>query len=302
MLTPKMVAEVRSKRKIVRWKAVSENWHTPVASKLLRHLHALAAPADGEALARRCASFAQYHEEHAQHGGASREFHERAHTFLLDVPRLVTAAHAAGIARSEEERAELDAAKRKYGRSLDVAEAELARWRWTMLASTPEEANERRRDARDGHAAEVARLTAERDALQRHFSAAGPEHNLLALVDLYHARMTEARAESESLSGQLANARIDERQRIVDAIQERLDEESVPDAESAFCDAIAIARNGEGDLSPAEDRAEALAVARADGAREEREEIENMIGDDTHSGVAAVAPYLIERLRTRGGR
>lgn len=33
MLTPKMVAEVRSKRKIVRWKAVSENWHTPVAKK-----------------------------------------------------------------------------------------------------------------------------------------------------------------------------------------------------------------------------------------------------------------------------
>ena len=33
MLTPKMVAEARSKRRIVRWRAVSEDWHTPVPKK-----------------------------------------------------------------------------------------------------------------------------------------------------------------------------------------------------------------------------------------------------------------------------
>lgn len=35
---------------------------------------------------------------------------------------------------------------------------------------------------------DLARVTRERDALQRHYDAAAPEHNLLALLDLYHSR------------------------------------------------------------------------------------------------------------------
>jgi outer membrane protein TolC len=37
--------------------------------------------------------------------------------------------------------------------------------------------------------AELDEAKAERDALQRHYDAAGPEHNLLALLDHYHDRI-----------------------------------------------------------------------------------------------------------------
>lgn len=40
-------------------------------------------------------------------------------------------------------------------------------------------------------------LTAERDALQRHFDAAAPEHNLPALLDLYFERQVKAEKERD---------------------------------------------------------------------------------------------------------
>lgn len=42
-----------------------------------------------------------------------------------------------------------------------------------------------------------------------------------------------------------------------------------------------------------------LKTERETGAQFEREEIENMIGDDTTPSVVAVADYLIDRLRAR---
>lgn len=45
--------------------------------------------------------------------------------------------------------------------------------------------------------AEVASLTAERDALKKHYDAAGPEHNLLALLDLWLEEKIEAQQRAE---------------------------------------------------------------------------------------------------------
>lgn len=45
--------------------------------------------------------------------------------------------------------------------------------------------------------AELARVNAEREALQRHFDAAAPEHNLPALLDLYLEEQTKAEAERD---------------------------------------------------------------------------------------------------------
>jgi len=52
--------------------------------------------------------------------------------------------------------------------------------------------------------ADVERLTAERDALQLHYDAAGPEHNLMALLDLYHERESEALAELDAAAHGIA--------------------------------------------------------------------------------------------------
>jgi hypothetical protein len=49
-------------------------------------------------------------------------------------------------------------------------------------------------------------LTAERDALQKHYDAAGPEHNLLALLDHYHERMMAMKAERDAARKQLDTA------------------------------------------------------------------------------------------------
>ena len=43
---------------------------------------------------------------------------------------------------------------------------------------------------------EVRSLRRARDELVRHYDAAGPEHNLLALLDLYHGRMTVAEGDA----------------------------------------------------------------------------------------------------------
>ncbi len=48
-----------------------------------------------------------------------------------------------------------------------------------------------------------ATLRGERDALRQHYDAAGPEHNLLALLDLYHDREMAAEAERDELRGKL---------------------------------------------------------------------------------------------------
>jgi len=51
------------------------------------------------------------------------------------------------------------------------------------------------------HTAELATRDARLAALQRHYDEAGPEHNLLALLDLYHDRkMVAERERDEALS------------------------------------------------------------------------------------------------------
>ena len=57
------------------------------------------------------------------------------------------------------------------------------------------ERDEARANERDA-LRDLAAVTAERDALRKHYDAAGPEHNLLALLDLYHERWSEARKEA----------------------------------------------------------------------------------------------------------
>lgn len=54
------------------------------------------------------------------------------------------------------------------------------------------------------HLAEVER---ERVALQRHYDAAAPEHNLLALLDGYHAEIAKVRAEGEAVCRERDDAR-----------------------------------------------------------------------------------------------
>jgi hypothetical protein len=53
-------------------------------------------------------------------------------------------------------------------------------------------------------AAQLDALTAERDALKLHYDAAGPEHNLLALLDLYWEREQAAKAELARCHDRLA--------------------------------------------------------------------------------------------------
>jgi hypothetical protein len=53
-------------------------------------------------------------------------------------------------------------------------------------------------DAYEAARADLARVTGERDALQRHYDAASPEHNLLALLDLYFARAEKAETERDA--------------------------------------------------------------------------------------------------------
>lgn len=50
----------------------------------------------------------------------------------------------------------------------------------------------------------LERLTKERDSLQRHYDAAAPEHNLLALLDLYDDRARKAEQERDRLATELA--------------------------------------------------------------------------------------------------
>jgi hypothetical protein len=52
--------------------------------------------------------------------------------------------------------------------------------------------------------AKLAAVEAERDALQRHYDAAAPEHNLLALLDLYDDRRVEALRERDAALAKLA--------------------------------------------------------------------------------------------------
>jgi len=58
----------------------------------------------------------------------------------------------------------------------------------------------------DDSCADLARQNAELRAevakLRRHYDAAGPEHNLLALLDLYHEREQEALALAASAQAQ----------------------------------------------------------------------------------------------------
>jgi hypothetical protein len=62
----------------------------------------------------------------------------------------------------------------------------------------------RRGDLHAGRARDhVVALLAECDRLRRHYDAAGPEHNLLALLDLYHDRESAALAECERLASKL---------------------------------------------------------------------------------------------------
>ncbi len=51
---------------------------------------------------------------------------------------------------------------------------------------------------------EVERLTAERDALQRHYDAASPEHDLLGLLDLYFERELAAERERDAALAEVA--------------------------------------------------------------------------------------------------
>jgi hypothetical protein len=81
----------------------------------------------------------------------------------------------------------------------DLAEAEAreAHAHETRL-NTLQEATQGLLDLAEKRAAEAE---AERDALQRHFDAAAPEHNLLALLDLYHERECAAEQEVGRLRG-----------------------------------------------------------------------------------------------------
>ena len=221
---------------------------------LLRHLRALTAPADGEALGRELWAAVPVVTP-VRWEDIEPWLRDRYRSHALKCHAI---GHAAGALSREGEIAAL--------------RSELARWHEAFEGATPEEAAGAIRDKGEEYRAEIARLTsdnanrraawrvneqqrvqqhhtierlaAERDALRLHYDAAGPEHNLLALLDLYHARMTEARTESERLSGQLADA---DRQLATTIDTAAVDRERALDAEAK------------------------LATARADGAREERE-------------------------------
>ncbi len=59
-------------------------------------------------------------------------------------------------------------------------------------------------DCIEGLRKTLAATTAERDALQRHFDAAAPEHNLPALLDLYFERQQKAEKERDEAQELLA--------------------------------------------------------------------------------------------------
>jgi hypothetical protein len=61
----------------------------------------------------------------------------------------------------------------------------------------------------DNAALDRGRLVVERDALKRHYDAAAPEHNLLALLDLYEERERQATAERDRLAAELQAIRTD---------------------------------------------------------------------------------------------
>lgn len=50
----------------------------------------------------------------------------------------------------------------------------------------------------DGMRKRAEAAEAKRDSLQRHYDAAGPEHDLLSLLDLYHDRQRKAEAERDA--------------------------------------------------------------------------------------------------------
>lgn len=74
---------------------------------------------------------------------------------------------------------------------------------------------------RDQLKAKLAVVEAERDALQRHYDAAAPEHNLLALLDLYFDRQQEAKAErdAERSRRERAEAEVERRPEVLAAIE-----------------------------------------------------------------------------------
>lgn len=51
---------------------------------------------------KRAEAFAKYHRERAGYGGASREFHERAASFLMDYEQHIATARAEGFAAARE--------------------------------------------------------------------------------------------------------------------------------------------------------------------------------------------------------
>jgi hypothetical protein len=70
----------------------------------------------------------------------------------------------------------------------------------------------------------IATLTAERDALRRHYESAGPEHNLLALLDLYDKQRRTACQERDALRADMSNCECERFKAERDALQAIVEE------------------------------------------------------------------------------
>lgn len=95
----------------------------------------MSAPTEEQALA-----FAKYHAEHAAHGGAGREFHLRAETFLLELARVSAERDAAVKERDEAHEAMrlLSLQDNKHQRELDAALAKVKALREALEAAHTE--------------------------------------------------------------------------------------------------------------------------------------------------------------------
>ena len=191
----------------------------------------------------------------------------------------------------EQLRADVERLTKLHGRELlERMEAERERDEWKAKHDTLADVSrsciataERERDA----------ARAEREALRRHYDEAGPEHNLLALLDLYDER----RAEVERLTAERDEARANYAFMVERAADQKLDGYRELGAKAAAAEERAERAERERDAyKRAKDENDDRFTRERDEARERYARIVEALGVE-HTGDTIVHVRVAKRLR-----